>query len=75
MVFVSDKVASITPSHKRLRAYKKVSLDKRQSAEFTLEISPEDLAFVGIDNTWITEEGEFEVTVGGKTTSFYYSGK
>jgi beta-glucosidase len=72
MVFVADKVASITPSNKRLRAFKKVSLGKRESAEFTLEISPEDLAFVGIDNTWITEEGEFEVEVGGKTSSFYY---
>jgi beta-glucosidase len=71
-VYVSDKVASITPPVKRLRAFDKVSLKPGESKIVTFTITPRDLAFVGIDNKWVTEPGDFEVLVGGLKAGFTY---
>lgn len=70
-LFVSDKVASITPSVKRLRGFDKINLKagKKQTVRFTLDSG--DLSFVGIDNEWVTESGEFGVTVGGLKDVFF----
>jgi len=69
-LFSTDKVASITPSVKRLRAFEKVSLDSGESRTLTFTLSTRDLAFVGRKNKWVTEPGEFSVTVGGLTVDF-----
>ncbi|MFQ5447597.1 MAG: glycoside hydrolase family 3 N-terminal domain-containing protein [Saprospiraceae bacterium] len=71
-LYVSDKVASITPPVKRLRAFDKVSLQPGESKTVTFTIAPRDLAFVGIGNKWVTEPGDFEVSVGGLKAGFTY---
>ncbi len=63
-VYVSDLVASITPSVKRLRAFDKVALESGSSETLSFSISKEDLSFVGIENEWTFEPGEFKVMVG-----------
>jgi beta-glucosidase len=69
-LFTTDKVASITPSVKRLRAFEKIALNPGETRALTFTLSTRDLAFVGRDNTWVTEPGEFSVSVGGLTADF-----
>ncbi|MDA0973458.1 MAG: glycoside hydrolase family 3 C-terminal domain-containing protein [Bacteroidetes bacterium] len=71
MLFVNDRVASITPSVRKLRAFDRVSIPKGAAKEVSLTISSDDLKFVGQDLTWIAEEGWFEVEVGGMKTELY----
>lgn len=70
LVFVSDQIASITPAVKRLRAFRKISLNagETQTVEFTLK--PVDLAFVGQQNQWMVEAGSFTVKVGNLEAEF-----
>ena len=71
-LYVTDKVASITPAVKRLRGYQKIDLEEGATKTVTFTIKPEDLAFVGLDNEWIVEPGEFELHIGGMSKVFYY---
>jgi len=63
MVFASDVYASITPSVKRLRAFKRVPLDKYEGKEVQFKIAVSDLAFVGLDNKFIVESGKFYFSI------------
>lgn len=63
-LYVTDRVASITPSVKRLRGFQKIGLEAGASITVTFTLKASDLAFVGLDNTWVTEPGEFDVQVG-----------
>ena len=69
-LYSTDKVASITPSVKRLRAFEKIELEPGASQTVKFTLSTRDLAFVGIDNTWVTEPGDFSVSVGGLSADF-----
>ncbi|MEZ4883545.1 MAG: glycoside hydrolase family 3 N-terminal domain-containing protein [Chitinophagales bacterium] len=71
-LYITDKVATVTPSVKRLRGFEKVDLKAGESKTVEFSIRASNLAFVGIDNQWVTEEGEFEVNVGGLKGEFEY---
>jgi beta-glucosidase len=62
-VFVSDLVASITPSVKRLRAFRKVYLEAGETKTIEIEMPIAALAFVNKDLKWIVEPGEFLLQV------------
>lgn len=62
-LYIADKVASITPSLRRLRGFEKITLAPGESKTVTFDVTAQDLAFVGLDNEWITEPGEFEVMI------------
>lgn len=70
LLYVSDLVASITPDNKRLRAFEKVELQPGETKTVTFTIPATDLAFVGIDNEWILEKGDFRATCGGQSVAF-----
>lgn len=70
LLFVSDLVASITPDNKRLRAFEKVALNPGETKTVTLKIKGSDLAFVGYDEKWVLEKGEFRAKVGDQALSF-----
>ena len=70
LVYVSDLVASIAPPGRRLRRFAKVSLDPGQSKTLSFRLRREDLSFVGANNKWITEPGEFDVKVGNLSQRF-----
>lgn len=63
MVFASDVYASITPSVKRLRAFKRIPMNKNESKEVQFKIAVSDLAFVGLDNKFIVEPGKFYFSI------------
>ncbi len=68
--YCSDLVASVTPSVKRLRGFKKIKLNPNESKRVKLNIPVKELAFVGIENKWILESGEFTLSVGDLKTNF-----
>jgi beta-glucosidase len=71
MLFVNDRVASITPSVRKLRAFDRVSIPKGGTKEVSMTLSSDDLKFVGKDLTWIAEEGWFDVEIGELKTELY----
>lgn len=68
LLYVSDLVASITPDIRRLRAFDKVELQPGETRTVTFEVKASDLAFVGYDEHWILEAGDFVATCGGQFT-------
>ena len=70
MVFIRDDYASVTPPVKRLRAFRKISLNTGEVEIVEFVIQPSELAFVSLNNEWITEPGTFTVMVSGQETSF-----
>ena len=66
MLFSSDKVASLTPDVRRLRAFDKIELEAGKSQQVSLKVKASDLAFVGNDGKWILEEGDFTIQVGNQ---------
>jgi len=71
-LYSHQQYASITPSMKRLRAFKKIDLKpgETQTVSFTLNAS--DLAFVNEKLKTVTEAGNFDVMIGDQKTSFSY---
>lgn len=68
LLFSSDKVASLTPDVRRLRAFEKVELKPGETRTLTLKVAADDLAFVGVDGKWILEKGDFTIQVGNQMT-------
>lgn len=62
-LYVCDKVASITPSVKRLRAFEKRLIKAGTTENITFTLHKDDLKFVGYDNEWIFESGHFTFQV------------
>jgi len=69
-VYISDLVASITPSVERLRQYKKVSIDPNETLDVAMRIPIKDLGFIGIDNSYIIESGNFKIRVNTFSKTF-----
>lgn len=67
LLFTADKVASLTPDVRRLRAFDKVELAPGETRTLTLKLKGSDLAFVGADGKWILEAGDFDVQAGNQT--------
>jgi len=64
LLFVSDQVASIAPPVKRLRNFDKRMIKAGETEHFTFSVDREDLSFIGIENQWVYEPGEFVVNIG-----------
>ena len=66
-LYTHDKVRSITPPGKELKAFKKISLKKGESKTVEFELSREDLKFYNADLQYVVEPGEFEFFVAGSS--------
>jgi beta-glucosidase len=66
-VYVRDVVASVDPPVRRLRAFTKIYLAPGEARIVKTKLPISRLAFVGRDNRWVVEPGEFSVMVGGLT--------
>lgn len=69
-LYLSDLVASVTPSVKRLKGFQKVDLAPGQSDTVRFTIGPAEMSFIGMDNVPIVEPGEFRVRAGDLEASF-----
>ncbi|WP_231563263.1 beta-glucosidase BglX [Salegentibacter sp. Hel_I_6] len=66
-LYTHDKVRSITPPMKELKAFKKISLKKGETKEVSFELTAEDLKFYNADLEFVVEPGEFEFFVAGSS--------
>jgi len=71
-LYVTDEVATITPSVKRLRGFEKTLLNAGETKTISFSVTKEDLAFVSVDNVWVTEKGTFEASIGDQKMKFKY---
>ena len=67
LLFSRDRVASLSPDSRRLRAFEKVELKPGETKTVTLKVKGSDLAFVGYDGKWILEKGDFRIQAGDRT--------
>ena len=65
LLYSSDLVASLIPDVKRLRAFEKIELAPGETRTVHFEVPANELAFVGADNRWRLEEGDFRLSCGG----------
>ena len=65
LLYSSDIVASIIPDVKRLRAFEKVCLEPGETKTVEFAVPADELSFVGDDNRWRLEEGDFRISCGG----------
>ncbi|HEY9114197.1 MAG TPA: glycoside hydrolase family 3 N-terminal domain-containing protein [Bacteroidales bacterium] len=65
MLYSSDLYASIAPQNKRLRRFKKISLESGESKTVEFEISARDLAFYNQQVQLVAEQGDFVLNIGG----------
>ncbi len=63
LFYSKDEVASITPSVKKLRAFRKIFLRPGASEIVSIELPVQHLAFVGLSNKWGVEPGSFKLSV------------
>ncbi|MEO0469563.1 MAG: glycoside hydrolase family 3 N-terminal domain-containing protein [Bacteroidota bacterium] len=71
-LYVKDEFASITPSAKRLRGFRKITLAPGEARAVRFTLKAEDLAFIGRDLKWTTEGGDFTAMIGGMSAPFKY---
>lgn len=63
-LYIRDKVGSIVRPVKELKGFRRVPLKGGESRQVAFTLSPDDLAFYGIDHTYKAEPGEFELWIG-----------
>jgi beta-glucosidase len=71
-LYVSDLFADITPPVKRLRGFEKVFLKSKETKTVTFKIDAKDIAYVNNKLKWITQKGEFKVSIGNLNTNFSF---
>jgi beta-glucosidase len=67
LLYLSDKVASITPEVKRLVRFEKITLKPEESKKVTFQLNQKDLQFVNNDLKWISEKGTFKLQIANLT--------
>lgn len=69
-MYLSDKYASVAPSNRKLKGFEKVQLNAGESKQIKFTVSSDDLSFVGVDNKWTIEAGEFDINIGKLSATF-----
>lgn len=64
LLYTSDLVASMVPDNKRLRNFLKIELAPGEQKTITFRLPAKNLSFVGEDEKWRLEEGDFLLKVG-----------
>lgn len=71
LLFSSDLIASIVPDGRRLRAFDKVELQPGETKTMTFELKADDLAFVGWNGKWRSEEGDFKLMIADQSADIH----
>jgi beta-glucosidase len=66
-LYVRDEWSSVTRPVKELRGFARVTLDPGQATTVTLRLTPDHLAFFGLDMKRRVEPGEFTVMAGASS--------
>ncbi len=71
-LYSHQQYASITPSMRRLRGFKKINLKAGETQSVTFILTAADLAFVNANLKTVTEPGNFDLMIGDQKASFSY---
>ncbi|MQN81314.1 beta-glucosidase [Prevotella copri] len=71
LLFSSDLIASMVPDGRRLRAFDKVELQPGETKTMTFELKADDLAFVGWNDKWRLEEGDFKLMIADQSADIH----
>lgn len=72
-LYTRQHYSSITPSMRRLRAFKKIFLKAGQSQQVSFTLDDSDLAFVNSQLKTVTESGDLDIFIGDKKAVFSYA--
>jgi len=70
-MYIRDHYASISPPLKKLKRFTKVKLDPLETKTIEFTVTEDDLKFYGKENQWITEDGEFTISINALSERFY----
>lgn len=70
LMYISDIYRSVSPPVKQLKGFEKIDLDPGQIRQIEFIITPEHLAFYGINMKKIVEPGKFVVSIGNLKKEF-----
>jgi beta-glucosidase len=68
-LYIRDLVGSITRPVKELKGFEKISIAKGETKTVQFNLCVADLKFYNSDLVWTAEPGEFEVFIGGSSTT------
>jgi beta-glucosidase len=68
-LYIRDPVASATRPVRELKGFERVELAPGEARTVAFTLTPADLAFYTPGGTWEAEPGDFEVFVGGSSTT------
>jgi beta-glucosidase len=71
-LYTREHYASITPSMRRLRAFRRVALKAGESQNIQFKLDRNDIAFVNAQLKTVTEPGDFDVYIGDQKATFTY---
>lgn len=63
LMYLSDKYASVSPCNKRLKGFKKISLESGETKTVEFQINPEHMSFVDLNLKSVVEKGTFIVSI------------
>lgn len=63
-LYIKDLYGSVTRPNKELKAFDKISLNPGETKTVSFEITPDMLAFTGLDMTRKPEKGAFDLMIG-----------
>ena len=66
-LYIRDLVSSVTRPIKELKVFKKIFLRPGETQTVALEITPDALAFYGLNKKYAVEPGDFEIMVGSSS--------
>jgi beta-glucosidase len=70
LLYVRERVASLSPAGKRVKRFAKIYLEPGQSRDLNFTLRRVDLSFIDANNKPTVEAGDFDVMVGNLTDSF-----
>lgn len=69
-LYLSDLFASVSRPVKQLKRFTKIELNPGETKTVVFTLNQDDLAFVGLNDKWITEPGKFEIYIEKLKTEF-----
>jgi beta-glucosidase len=69
-LYTSDLYRSVSPPVKELKGFEKVALAPGETRTVAFTLTARDLEFVGLENKWTVEPGDFIARVGGLEARF-----
>ncbi len=69
-LYVSDLYRQVSPPNRELKGFQKIDLAPGEEKTVRFELAAKDLAFVGLNNKWTLEPGEYKVQIANLTGGF-----